>query len=162
MSPVNLFKNGLASDYGATLGLRFAANLMGYFFLINWLPTVLQDAKLSASDATIATMLLQFGGVIGGWTLCRPMDKTGVLSIIGLFLVATVMVATIGSIGGYGVLAVQATVFFTGVSVLGSGSMASMQCRPLSILRRSDLWDPAGRSPPVVSGRSSGRLSAVC
>ena len=38
------------------LWLCFACNLMGYFFLISWLPTVLQGAKMSASDATTTTI----------------------------------------------------------------------------------------------------------
>lgn len=117
MSPLNLFKDGLG-PITALLWICFASNLMGYFFLISWLPTVLQGAKVAASDATTTTMLLQIGGVIGGWMLCRPMDKIGLVPIVILFAVAVVMVAAIGSAEQYSLLALQAVVFLAGFSVL--------------------------------------------
>lgn len=76
LSPANLFKDKLA-PITTLLWICFACNLMGYFFLISWLPTVLQGAKLSPADATTTTMLLQVGGIIGGLILCRPMDRIG-------------------------------------------------------------------------------------
>ncbi len=41
-------------------------NLMGYFFLISWMPTLLSNAHVPLGRAALVTALLQLGGVIGG------------------------------------------------------------------------------------------------
>lgn len=118
ISPAYLFKDGLGT-ITVLLWICFASNLMGYYFLISWLPTLLQGAAIPPSDANFTTILLQLGGVTGGILLCRPMDRIGVLPIAFLFLVATLTVGAIGSIGGGANLWIlQTVVFFAGFSVL--------------------------------------------
>ncbi len=163
ISPVNLFRDGLA-PITALLWLCFATNLMGYFFLISWLPTVLQGAKLSASDATTTTMLLQIGGVIGGWALCRPMDRIGALPIALLFVVAVIMVAAIGTAGQHSLLTLQVVVFFAGFSVLalqfGLDAISAI-IYPTSIRSVGSGWAFAvGRVGSVVGPIVGGALVA--
>ncbi|WP_017523835.1 MFS transporter [Pusillimonas noertemannii] len=117
ISPRELFKGGLGV-ITALLWLCFAANLMGYFFLISWLPTLLQGAAHSAADSNFTTILLQLGGITGGILLCRPMDRMGVLPLLVLFLVAMVSVGAIGSIDAARLTILQIAVFVAGLSTI--------------------------------------------
>jgi AAHS family 4-hydroxybenzoate transporter-like MFS transporter len=68
-NPVYLFRNGLWLITPLSW-LLFALNLMGFFFLISWTPTLLMAAKLPPATAALAGGLLQGGGAIGALTLC--------------------------------------------------------------------------------------------
>jgi AAHS family 4-hydroxybenzoate transporter-like MFS transporter len=100
LSPRHLFGDGMAL-ITPLLWFCFATNLMAYFFLASWMPTLLTDAKLiSPADAGLASMLLQFGGVAGSWLLCRPMDRKGLLPITLMFGVAVPAIGCIGLAAG--------------------------------------------------------------
>src|SRR5204862_7449751 len=55
-NPKYLFEGGLAL-ITPLLWICFACNLMGFYFLISWLATLLTGAKLPPSEAAIATAL---------------------------------------------------------------------------------------------------------
>ena len=80
------------------LWLLFIANLMGYFFLLSWTPTVLQAAKIDPSKAALAGVLLQFGGVVAGLVMFwfRLLEKYGLAIVAVLFALAVPTVAGIG------------------------------------------------------------------
>src|SRR5712691_6033211 len=63
-NPAYLFRQGLAL-ITPLLWLLFALNLMGYFFLLSWTPTLLTAAKLPAATAALAGAVLQVGGTVG-------------------------------------------------------------------------------------------------
>ena len=52
-NPLYLFREGLAL-ITPLLWLLFALNLMGYFFLLSWTPTLLTAAKLPPTTAALA------------------------------------------------------------------------------------------------------------
>src|SRR5947199_8568514 len=68
-NPAYLFRQGLAL-ITPLLWLLFALNLMGYFFLLSWTPTLLTAAKLPAATAALAGAVLAVGGPVGALSRC--------------------------------------------------------------------------------------------
>ena len=50
--------------------LLFALNLMGFFFLLSWTPTLMTAAKLPPATAALAGAAMQVGGTVGSLLLC--------------------------------------------------------------------------------------------
>src|SRR5690348_3543609 len=73
-NPAYLFKEGLAV-ITPLLWLLFALNLMGFFFLLSWTPTLLTAAKLPPATAALTSASLQVGGTVGALLLCRWLDR---------------------------------------------------------------------------------------
>lgn len=141
-NPKYLFGEGLAV-ITPLLWLLFALNLMGYFFLLSWTPTLLTAAKLPPATAALTSASLQVGGTIGSLLLIKWLNKHQFLAISVLLLVAVPVVGMIGHIGitssqtallaasfaaGFCVLGVQsginvcgAMVYPTSLRALGSG-----------------------------------------
>src|SRR4030081_1316575 len=69
-NPKFLFSQGLAV-ITPLLWLLFALNLMGYFFLLSWTPTLMTAARLPPTTVALAGAILQGGGTVGslllGW-----------------------------------------------------------------------------------------------
>lgn len=101
------------------LWLLFALNLMAYFFLVSWMPTLLSSANIPVAKAAIATAVLQLGGVIGSWTIALPTDRYGMIPITILFALGTPIVASIGYFGLQSSAALMAIVFCAGFCTLG-------------------------------------------
>ena len=117
-SPRYLFRDGLML-ITPLVWLLFALNLMGYFFLLSWTPTLLTSAHLPIAKAALATSLFQVGGTIGGLVLCRPIDKMGYWPIAILFLLAAPIVGSIGYFGTMSEPILMAAEFLGGFCVLG-------------------------------------------
>ena len=117
-NPVYLFREGLAV-ITPLLWLLFALNLMGFFFLLSWTPTLLVAAKLPLSTAGLAISSLQVGGTVGALLLARWFERQQFLAISILFLVSVPVVAAIGYAGVSSVPAVMIVTFFAGFCVLG-------------------------------------------
>jgi len=92
---------------------------MGYFFLVSWTPVLLSSANIPLGKAALAQSLFQFGGAIGGWILCRPMDTKGLTPIAILFVIAIPAVALIGYLGTISEPLLMIAEFFAGFCVLG-------------------------------------------
>ena len=75
-NPVYLFQQGLWL-ITPLLWLLFALNLMGYFFLLCWTPTLMQMLKLPPSVGAIAGAMIQVGGTVGALVLARWFSVTG-------------------------------------------------------------------------------------
>src|SRR5438067_10349401 len=141
-NPKYLFGDGLAL-ITPLLWLLFALNLMGYFFLLLWTPTLLTAAKLPPTTAALTSASLQVGGTVGSLLLIRWLNRHQFLAISVLLLVAVPGVGAIGIVGvggskgmllaasfaaGFCVLGVQsginvcgALVYPTSLRALGSG-----------------------------------------
>jgi AAHS family 4-hydroxybenzoate transporter-like MFS transporter len=113
-----LFGEGLAL-ITPLLWLLFAANLMGFYFLLSWTPTLLTSANLPVAKAATATALFQLGGTIGGLVLARPMDKLGLAPVTLLFALAVPVVASIGYVGRLSEPLLMIVMFLGGFCVLG-------------------------------------------
>jgi AAHS family 4-hydroxybenzoate transporter-like MFS transporter len=101
----------------------FVLNLMPYFFLVLWMPTLLATAKITGGEAALATTMLQVGGCIGSWAIAVPLDRRGMLPVVALFVAC---VPVIGSIGYFAVqqsfLVVVLIVTLAGFCTLGAQS----------------------------------------
>lgn len=73
-----------------------AVNLMIFYFVNQWMPTLLSTAGVSVEHAAIATALFQFGGTLGGIVIMRPLDKFGFIPVPILFGCAIPIMACIG------------------------------------------------------------------
>jgi MFS transporter, AAHS family, 4-hydroxybenzoate transporter len=117
-NPVYLFQHGLWLITPLSW-LLFALNLMGYFFLSGWTPTLLTAAKLPPATAAIAAAVLQVGGTVGALSLCWWLQRHRFLAISFLFVLAVPVVGSIGFAGLTSQAALLAATFFAGFIVLG-------------------------------------------
>lgn len=117
-NPVYLFREGLAV-ITPLLWLLFALNLMGFYFLLSWTPTLLVAAKLPMSTAGLAISSLQVGGTVGALLLARWFERQQFLAIALVFLISVPVVAAIGYAGASSVPALMIVTFFAGFCVLG-------------------------------------------
>lgn len=114
----HLFLQGRATGT-LLLWTVFFSNLLVLYFLINWLPSVLQSAGVSIERAIIGTVLLNAGGIAGGLVLGWLMDRRGPMRILlASYCIAALAIAAIGSFGS--VAGVMAMVFIAGFFVIGS------------------------------------------
>jgi AAHS family 4-hydroxybenzoate transporter-like MFS transporter len=117
-NPIYLFGNGLAAITPLTW-LMFALNLMGYFFLISWTPTLMGAAHVPPATAALAGATLQIGGTVGALILCWWLQRQRFLAIAILFVIAVPVVGSIGYAGLTSTTALLTATFFAGALVLG-------------------------------------------
>src|SRR6266436_4138041 len=86
-NPAYLFRDGLAVITPLSW-LLFALNLMGFFFLLSWTPTLLTAAHLPPTTAALAGASLQVGGTVGTLAMCGWLAKHRFLAISLLFVIA--------------------------------------------------------------------------
>ncbi len=90
-----LFAGGLAI-ITPLLWVALAANQMANFFSLTWLPTLLQSAGATTSQAGVNASLFSMGGIAGGLCLTVIVDRLGVMPMLVLFLVGIPLMAAIG------------------------------------------------------------------
>ena len=145
---VYLFHNGLWLITPLTW-LLFVLNLMGYFFLISWTPTLLAAAKLPQATAALAGAALQIGGTVGALVLCWWLQRHRFFAIAILFVLAVPVVASIGYAGMTSPTVLLAATFLGGFLVLGIQSGINVSAR-WSIRPRSAPTAPAGSLASAV------------
>lgn len=142
-NPAYLFRDGLTL-ITPLLWLLFALNLMGFFFLLSWTPTLLVAAKLPLSTAGLAVSSLQAGGTVGALLLCRWFERQQFLAISIVFLVSVPVVAAIGYAGVTSTLALMIATFFAGFCVLGVQTginVAGALVYPTSLRANGSGWE---------------------
>ena len=117
-NPLYLFGDGLWLITPLSW-LLFALNLMGYFFLSGWTPTLLTAAKLPPTTAALAAAFLQIGGTVGALSLCWWLQRHRFLGISLLLVLAVPVVGSIGFAGVTSEAALLTATFFAGFIVLG-------------------------------------------
>lgn len=119
-SPVQLFTQQRAIGT-CLLWVVFFSNLLILYFLINWLPAVLQQAGVPIERAIIATVVLNAGGIVGGLILGRMVDRRPPFPILAVaYGAAAVLVAAIGFAGTGSVVGLMMIIFAAGFFVIGS------------------------------------------
>ena len=98
----------------------FALNLMAYFFLVSWMPTLLAGANIPLNQAAVATMMLQIGGFVGGCGIALPLDRRGMLPIVALFVLAVPVVGAIGFVAQQSAPLLMVVVALAGLCTLGA------------------------------------------
>jgi AAHS family 4-hydroxybenzoate transporter-like MFS transporter len=142
-SPKYLFRDGLGL-ITPLLWLLFALNLMGYFFLISWTPTLMTAAKLPPATAALAGASLQVGGTIGALVLCWWLQKHRFLAVAVLFVIAVPAVGAIGFAGLTSETALLVTIFIAGFLVLGIQSginVIGAMVYPTSLRANGSGWE---------------------
>jgi len=117
-NPKYLFSDGLAL-ITPLLWLLFALNLMGFFFLLSWTPTLMSGAKLPPTTAALAGAMLQLGGTVGSLLLAGWLQRHRFLAISIMFVLAVPVVASIGYAGLTSQAALLINTFLAGFLVLG-------------------------------------------
>jgi MFS transporter, AAHS family, 4-hydroxybenzoate transporter len=117
-NPVYLFHDGLAAITPLTW-VMFILNLMGFYFLGTWTPTLMSAAHVPPATAALAGAGLQIGGTVGALTLCRWLQRQGFFAIAIMFVLAVPVVGSIGFAGLTSTAALLTATFFAGFFVLG-------------------------------------------
>jgi len=73
--------------------------LMVFYFINQWMPTVLSSSGISVGKAAIATTLFQFGGTLAGLLSMRFLDRKGFIPVPILYALAIPTVIAIGTPG---------------------------------------------------------------
>jgi AAHS family 4-hydroxybenzoate transporter-like MFS transporter len=123
--------------------LLFALNLMGFFFLLSWTPTLLTAAHLPPATAALAGASLQIGGTVGTLSMCGWLAKHRFLAISLLFVIAVPIVGSIGYTGVTSETALLIATFFAGFCVLGIQSginVAGAMIYPTSLRANGSGW----------------------
>lgn len=142
-NPVYLFGQGLAL-ITPLLWLLFALNLMGYFFLISWTPTLMTAAKLPPTTVALSGASLQIGGTVGALLLCWWLQKHRFLAIAIMFVIAVPIVGAIGYAGLTSQTALLVATFFAGFFVLGIQSginVVGALVYPTSLRANGSGWE---------------------
>jgi len=100
-------------------------NLLTYYFLVGWLPTVLTSGGLGIGQAILVTVLMGIGTVCGGVLLARLIDKFGSYQILALNYVGAATVCVLIGVLNQHLVGVSVMVFFAGFCVGGSQLIAN-------------------------------------
>jgi AAHS family 4-hydroxybenzoate transporter-like MFS transporter len=141
-NPIYLFGNGLAAITPLTW-LMFACNLMGFFFLISWTPTLMGAAHVPPATAALAGAALQVGGTVGSLLLCWWLQRARFLAIAILFVIAVPVVGSIGYAGLTSTTLLLTATFFAGAIVLGIQSginVVGAMIYPTSLRANGSGW----------------------
>lgn len=96
----------------------FFMNLMVFYFLQSWLPTLFTDAGLTQQSAVLMTTLISVGGIVAGIVSGPLMDRYNAYVVLAvLYVGGAVFVVTIGA-ASPGLLA--AATFLAGFCVSGA------------------------------------------
>jgi MFS transporter, AAHS family, 4-hydroxybenzoate transporter len=142
-NPIYLFKQGLWL-ITPLLWLLFALNLMGYFFLLSWTPTLMAVLKLPPSVGALAGAMIQVGGTVGALVLARWFERQRFFAIAIVFVVAVPAVASIGFAGLTSTTALAIATFFAGFCVLGIQTginVAGALIYPTSLRANGSGWE---------------------
>jgi len=163
-NPIYLFGNGLAAITPLTW-LMFALNLMGYFFLLSWTPTLMSAAKVTPQIAALAGAALQVGGTVGALTLCWWLQRHRFLAVAILFAIAVPVVGSVGYAGLSSTSALLTATFLAGFLVLGIQSginVVGAMIYPTSLRANGSGWQLGlGRLGAIIGPVVGGFLSGL-
>ena len=152
-NPVYLFRQGLWL-ITPLLWLLFALNLMGYFFLLSWTPTLMAVLKLPPSVGALAGAMIQIGGTVGSLAMARWFERRRFFAIAIVFVIAVPIVASIGYAGTTSTTALAIATFFAGFCVLGIQTginVAGALVYPTSLRANGSGWElGVGRIGSIV------------
>jgi AAHS family 4-hydroxybenzoate transporter-like MFS transporter len=118
-NPKLLFGEGLAL-ITPLVWLLFILNLMGFFFLLSWTPTLLVTAAHQPPAlGALAGTSLQLGGTFGSLLLCRWLGRQRFFAIAILFALSVPVVGSVGWFGTTSQAALLIAAFLSGFLVLG-------------------------------------------
>ncbi|MGE0113555.1 MAG: MFS transporter [Steroidobacteraceae bacterium] len=142
----------------ALWGMFFGCFFIVYF-LLSWLPTILSDQGKQIAAAIGSASIFNLGGVIGGITIARFVDKLGHKVLLLVFIVGLCTVAALGQASAALFLP---TVFFAGCTVMGSLfciNGVAVRCYPTACSATGLGWALGmGRIGSITSVAAGGAL----
>jgi MFS transporter, AAHS family, 4-hydroxybenzoate transporter len=142
-NPLYLFRDGLAL-ITPLLWLLFALNLMGFYFLQSWTPTLLRAANLPPATAALSATSIQLGGFVGSVLLCGWINRHGFSAVALLLVLAVPTVGAIGYAGATSQTALLVATFLAGFCVLGVQSginVCGALVYPTSLRANGSGWE---------------------
>jgi AAHS family 4-hydroxybenzoate transporter-like MFS transporter len=134
--------------------LGFGMNLLVYFFLQSWLPTIFIEAGMSQDAAIQATAIAFGGGILAAFLIGPLMDRMGPYRIMGtLFVAGAAFVALLGAVLHMSVPIVVSAAFCIGFCA--SGLQKSIQALVVY------FYPTALRSTGLGWGLGIGRIGAI-
>ncbi len=135
--------------------LIWCAFVVGYldlYFMTSWLPTLITSAGKSLQQGVAAPALLQIGGLIGGVSLARLVDRYGSRMLCVTFAGCALFIVVTGAVSG-DVTLLLASVFCAGFFLISSlvGSVGYTAA----------YYPTAIRSTGVGWGMGVGRVGAI-
>jgi AAHS family 4-hydroxybenzoate transporter-like MFS transporter len=135
------------------LWIVFFMNLLDFYFVQNWLPTIFTDSGLDIRTAVLITTLVSVGGIACGVLSGPLMDRFGAYYVLtGLYICGSVFMALMG-LGRMSLFALVALTFAAGFCV--SGGQKSVNA--LAVI----FYPPAIRSTGVGWALGIGRAGAI-
>jgi MFS transporter, AAHS family, 4-hydroxybenzoate transporter len=116
---VHLFRDGrgLAT---ILLWIMFFMSLLDLYFLINWLPTVINASGVEVGTAVLIATMFQVGGIIGTLVLAPLLDRGKPFAVLAIaYAAAALLIVVIGRLGG-AVLPLTAAIFAAGFCLTGA------------------------------------------
>jgi MFS transporter, AAHS family, 4-hydroxybenzoate transporter len=146
------------------LWVIFITNLLCNFFLNSWMPTVLRESGLSNTEAAVTTSMYYVGGVFGGLTISRFLDRGG-LAVVGAFMLLACPAVALMGLPGYSPAMLKFVVFLVGLTVLGNqlglNAVAGL-CYPTIIRANGAGWALGiGRFGAILGPLVGGQLLAM-
>lgn len=117
VSVVELFRDGM-HWITPLLWVLFLVNLTANYFLYSWMPVLFRAEGFSPRQAALTTACYYVGGVIGGLTVSRMIDRWGFVPVAVFFALGSPAVACIG-LPGLPQVATTSLVALSGFCVLG-------------------------------------------
>lgn len=124
------------------LWVCFATALMANYFLNSWLPLLLVNNGLTASESGIATSFYHYGGTVGGLLVSLVLARFGFSAVALLFLLAVPAIAAIG-VPGISYVTMASAIAAAGFCTLGAqfgNNAASGLLYPTAIRSRGVGW----------------------
>ena len=134
------------------LALLFVINFMVLYFMVSWMPQLLNQATASPTLGIWATSLFELAGVAGGLVLGRLLDKRGLAPVTILFAVAVPVIAVTGYAAHTPLLLLLAA-FVSGLCIVGLQFGLNVAA--------GIIYPTASRSNGVGFAFGVGRLGAV-
>lgn len=88
--------------------------LMGYYFLVNWTPSLLQIAGLSMQMSVMGSAVLNVGGILFGLVLGRLADKFGSRAIVSAVFILGAVALVLMTLAGSSVPLLMLAIFLSG------------------------------------------------
>jgi len=156
-----LFSEGRAVSTSLVTA-TYIANMVVLFFLANWLPLALKDAKVSPENLLRISSLFYLGGVLGGIVLARIVDLYGTYrTLIPTFIITIFLSASIGYTTEH-VWAMVAAIFLSGFCVIGGQTAVhpiTASIYPTSIRSSGMSWAlGVGRIGSIIGSSAGGIL----
>src|SRR3546814_22362 len=136
------------------------------YFLINWLPVILNQAGIPVSSAILGTVLLNLGGIVGALTMARLIDRFGTTVIlVPAYAASAVAIIALGLFGDSTGRALLLT-FAAGFFVLGVNfaiAAWASNAYPTTLRSTAVGWAlSVGRVGSIISSSEERRVGKEC